>query len=135
MNKFQDKVATEKTIRHTDASSRSNILQHVQNLQKARAHNVTFCNFKEISQKLKRNTMEVPKDSPRWDVHRNSINLLQCFYDILRDSKRLHMEFKWNSSGVSNEFHWIPMGFLQESFGMSMIFLIFLPSSDDISLK
>ena len=42
------------------------------------------------------------------------------------------MEFKWNSSGVSNEFHWIPMGFLQESFGMSMIFL---PSSDDISLK
>ena len=45
------------------------------------------------------------------------------------------MEFQWNSSRVSKEFHWIPMGFLQESFGISMIFLIFLSSSDDISLK
>ena len=36
MNKFQDKVATEKTIRHTDASSRSNIVQHVQNPAKSR---------------------------------------------------------------------------------------------------
>ena len=45
------------------------------------------------------------------------------------------MEFQWNPSGVSKESHWIPMGFLQESFGMSMICLIFLSSSDDISLK
>ena len=45
------------------------------------------------------------------------------------------MEFQWNSSGVSKDFHWIPMGFLQESFGISMIFLIFLSSSDGISLK
>ena len=42
------------------------------------------------------------------------------------------MEFQWNSSGVSKDFHWIPMGFLQESFGISMISL---SSSDDISLK
>ena len=42
------------------------------------------------------------------------------------------MEFQWNSSGVSKDFHWIPMGFLQELFGISMICL---SSSDDISLK
>ena len=35
------------------------------------------------------------------------------------------MEFQWNSSGVSKEF---PVGFLQESCGISMIFL---SSSDD----
>ena len=42
------------------------------------------------------------------------------------------MEFQWNSSGISKDFHWIPMGFLQESFRNSIIFLL---SSDDISLK
>ena len=36
MNKFQDKAATEESIRHTDASSRSNILQHVQNPAKSK---------------------------------------------------------------------------------------------------
>ena len=97
-------------------------------LQKARAHNVTFCNVKEISQKPKRNPMEVPQDSPRWDVHHNFINSIV----FLWDSKRLHMEFQWNSSGISKDFHWIPMGFLQESFRIS---IIFLSSSDDISLK
>ena len=42
------------------------------------------------------------------------------------------MEFERNSSGISKDFHWIPMGFLQESFRIS---IIFLSSSDDILLK
>ena len=53
MNKFQDKVATEKKsldieMHHPDLISYS----MSRTLQKARAHNVTFCNFKEKSQKL-----------------------------------------------------------------------------------
>ena len=67
-----------------------------------------------------------------WHPSGISIDVLQCFYDILWDSNRLHMEFQCNSSGISKYFHWIPMGFLQESFRIS---IIFLSSSDDISLK
>ena len=45
MNKFQDKVATEKIIRHTDASSKSNILQHVQNPAKSKGSQRYFLQF------------------------------------------------------------------------------------------
>ena len=45
MNKFQDKVATEKVIRHTNASSRSNILQHVQNPAKSKGSQRYFLQF------------------------------------------------------------------------------------------
>ena len=68
----------------------------------------------------------------RWHPSAISIDVLQCFCDIRWDSNRLHMEFQCNSSGISKYFHWIPMGFLQDSFRIS---IIFLSSSDDISLK
>ena len=40
-----DKVATEKVIRHTNASSRSNILQHVQNPAKSKGSQRYFLQF------------------------------------------------------------------------------------------
>ena len=34
------------------------------------------------------------------------------------------MEFQWDSCGISKGFHLIPMVFLEESVGISMIFLL-----------
>ena len=43
---------------------------------------------------------------------------------FLCDFKRLPMEFQRDSCGIWKDFHWIPMGFLWEPFGISMIFLL-----------
>ena len=42
------------------------------------------------------------------------------------------MEFQWDSCGISKDYHWIPIGFLEESCVISMIFLL---DFYDISLR
>ena len=94
-------------------------------LQKARAHNVTFCNVKEISQKLKRNTMEVPQDSPRWDVHHNFINSIVFLWYSMGFQKvayRISMECQWGFKGFPLDSYGISIGILWDFHGISIKF-------------
>ena len=66
-----------------------------------------------------------------WHPSGISIDVLQCFQDILWDSNRLHMEFQWNSSEISQrisiaflwDFYRTPLGFPSYFYQVLMIFL------------
>ena len=99
-------------------------------LQKAGAHNVNLCKFKEISCKLKRTTMEVPKDYPRWDVHHNFINSIAFLWYSMGFQKvayRISMECQWDFKGFPLDFPWDfyrnPLGFPWYFYQVLVIFL------------
>ena len=126
MNKFKDKVATEKQLdiqmHHPDLTSYS----MSRTLQKAGAHNVNLCKFKEISCKLKRTTMEVPKDYPRWDVHHNS-EFLWYSMGFQKAAYGISMESQWDFKGFPYDSLWDfyrnPLGIPWYLYQVLMIFL------------
>ena len=108
MNKFQDKVATEKAIRHTNASSRSNILQNVQNPAKSKGSQRYFLWFQ-------RNITETLKEyhgSPQGFSKMGCPSQFHKFYSVSMIFYGIPKGCIWNFNGIPVAFQRISIGFL-----------------------
>ena len=124
--RWQPKKSLDIQMHHPDLISYS----MSRTLQKARAHNVTFCNFEEKSQKLNQKEYHgSPKGSPKMgcpsQFHRYSIVFLWCSTGFQKVAYGISMEFQWCFKGIPLDSYGVSPGILWDVHDMSDISIKF----------